>query len=83
MPAGIFILSVWLFLIVPVPLQLGQGSVITEPLPPQVGQVLDMEKNPLDCLIWPIPPHVGQVLLDAVPCADPVPWQASQATWCE
>ena len=82
-PAGILIFRVWLFLTVPVPRQAGHGSEMTKPRPPQVGQVRDMEKKPLDWRIWPAPPQVGQVLLDALPLAEPVPWQASHATWCE
>src|SRR5512138_1390921 len=58
------------------PRQVGQGSVITRPSPPQREQVREMLKNPCCMWICPVPRQLEQVLTPSLDFA-PVPSQVS------
>src|SRR4029077_3101543 len=78
-PAGIFASTVRCFNTRPSPLHLAHGSVITLPVPWQVGQVRAMLKNPCWYRTWPRPEQERQVV-GALPAAAPEPRHSSQAS---
>jgi len=79
MPAGIFTSSVLLFLILPWPWQVAQGSGMILPLPWQVGQVCCTLKKPWRICTAPAPWQVVQVI-GLVPGFAPVPLQVPQSS---
>src|SRR5436305_9487932 len=62
----------------PEPLQRGQGSSITVPLPRQRGQGCESAKNPWLSATTPRPLHSGQIF-GAVPGFAPEPWHSEHA----
>ena len=78
-PAGMLTSSFLFFLVLPSPLQVPQGSVITWPAPPQAEHVLSTVKKPWDALVLPDPPQIPQ-FFKPFPFSEPEPWQESQRT---
>ncbi len=76
-PGGMRTCRVRCFLTMPLPWQLGQGSVIMRPWPPQRGQVRSMAKKPCEARTRPAPPQVEQVW-GLEPSLQPEPWHGSQ-----
>src|SRR3546814_910425 len=76
MPAGILTCRVLLRRMRPTPSQDGHGSVISLPVPWQVGQVCCTLKKPCCMRTAPEPPQVRQVLGE-VPGLALLPWQVS------
>src|SRR4051794_30127286 len=64
-------------LVAPLPLQVGHGSSMTVPLPPQREHGWEMENSPWPCDSTPRPWQRGQVF-GAVPGFAPVPVQVEQ-----
>src|ERR1700727_1550813 len=64
----------------PVPLQVGHGSSITVPEPPQLEHGCVIEKIPWLCASTPRPWQTGQIF-GLVPERAPLPWQVGQG--CE
>ena len=77
MPAGTLMVAVRFTRVRPEPPQEVHLSVITLPLPPQVGQVRTVVIQPPLVRIWPVPWQVWQVVGE-VPGLAPVPWQVWQ-----
>src|SRR5215213_11291649 len=73
-PTGIRTRSSRVRISLPRPLQVGQGSSITEPRPRQVGQGLDSPNRPWSRVTVPRPLQVGQGR-GRVPGLAPEPWQ--------
>src|SRR5690606_25965480 len=78
-PAGILTCSVLFLRVRPTPSQDTQGSVISLPVPWQVGQVCCTLKKPCCIRTVPAPSQVWQVL-GWVPGLAPEPWQTSQVS---
>ncbi len=64
----------------PEPWQVGQGSSITVPEPPQREQGWEIENMPWPCVSIPRPSHFGHTF-GVVPGFAPVPWQVEQIAW--
>ena len=79
MPAGTFTVTVRFLRTRPVPPQEEHLSVITLPVPPQVGQVRTVVIQPAEERIWPVPLQAEQVLA-LVPGFAPEPEQVSQSS---
>src|ERR671929_1161653 len=69
------IVRVWV--VTPLPAQVGHGSSITEPLPRQLRHGSEKANAPWLRLVTPAPPHTGQVCGE-VPGRAPLPWQVGQ-----
>src|SRR3954471_15041996 len=76
-PAGIVTRYFFTVLREPVPPQVGQGSSITVPLPPQREQGWEIENRPCEEASTPRPWQAGQID-GAVPGLAPEPWQVTQ-----
>src|SRR3954449_8563584 len=76
-PAGIRTVIVRVWLVIPLPEQVGHGSSITVPVPRQFRHGSENANAPWLRLVTPAPWHTGQVCGE-VPGLAPVPWQVGQ-----
>src|SRR5919107_1626370 len=76
-PAGIRTVMVRVWLVTPLPAQVGQGSSTTWPVPRQLRHGSEKANAPWLRLVTPAPLHTGQVC-GLVPGRAPLPWQVGQ-----
>src|SRR3712207_8830156 len=73
-PAGIRTVIVRVWVVTPLPAQVGQGSSTTWPVPRQLRHGSEKANAPWLRLVTPAPWHTGQVCGE-VPGRAPLPWQ--------
>ncbi len=77
-PAGMLTRNFLTVRTAPEPAQVGQGSSITVPLPPQREQGWEIENMPCPCVSIPRPSQRGHTF-GVVPGLAPVPWQVEHS----